>query len=62
MPILLSKISTKGGGGQKSLKSCLVRRIRTAPNLILASNDERVFCEWMDSSNRQKYAENLLLL
>ena len=31
MPILLNKISTKGGrGGQKSPKSCL-RRIRTAP-------------------------------
>ena len=33
MPILLNKISTKGGrGGQKSPKSCL-RRIRTAPNV-----------------------------
>ena len=25
MPILLNKISTKGGGGQKSPKSCLRR-------------------------------------
>ena len=29
MPILLNKISAKGGGGQKSLKSCLRRKSMT---------------------------------
>ena len=37
MPVLLNRISTKGGrGGQKSPKSCL-RRIRTAPKRLLAA-------------------------
>ena len=43
MPILLNKISTKGGrGGQKSPKSCL-RRIRTAPNTM---GSHKTICQY----------------
>ena len=42
MPILLNKISTKGGrGGQKSPKSCL-RRIRTAPRAFIKEQNKVV--------------------